>query len=69
MTQIYVALIAYLLPCYFKFLSGVNISLQELFRLLQLNVFRKCSLQEIVSPDDLYGELTKKFNQLSLIIA
>jgi hypothetical protein len=69
MTQIYVALIAYLLLCYFKFLSGVNIGLQELFRLLQLNLFRKCPLQEIVSPDDLYGELTNKFNQLSLNIA
>jgi hypothetical protein len=69
MTQIYVALIAYLLLCYFKFLSGVNIGLQELFRLLQLNLFRKCSLQEIVSPDDLYGELTNKSNQLSLNIA
>jgi hypothetical protein len=69
MTQIYVALISYLLLCYFKFLSGVNIGLQELFRLLQLNLFRKCPLQEIVSPDDLYGELTNKFNQLSLNIA
>ena len=69
MTQIYIALIAYLLLCYFKFLSGVNIGLQELFRLLQLNLFRKCPLQEIVSPDDLYGELTNKFNQLSLNMA
>ena len=69
MTQIYIALIAYLLLCYFKFLSGVNIGLQELFRLLQLNLFRKCPLQEIVSPDDLYDELTNKFNQLSLNIA
>jgi hypothetical protein len=69
MTQIYVALIAYLLTCYFKFLSGVNIGLQELFRLLQLNLFRKCSLQEIVSPDELYGDLANKYNQLSLNIA
>ena len=69
MTQIYVALIAYLLICYFKFLSGVNIGLQELFRLLQLNLFRKCSLQEIVSPDELYGDLVNKYNQLSLNIA
>jgi putative transposase len=68
MTQIYVALIAYLLICYFKFLSGVNIGLQELFRLLQLNLFRKCSLQEIVSPDDHYADLTSNLNQLSLNI-
>lgn len=34
MAQICVALIAYLLLCYFKFLSGVNIGLQELLRLL-----------------------------------
>ena len=69
MTQIYVALIAYLLLSYFKCFSGINICLQELFRLLQLNLFRKCSLQEIVSPDDLYAELNNKFNQLSLNIA
>jgi hypothetical protein len=73
MTQIYLALIAYLLFCYFNFISDVNIGdnigLQELSRLLQLNLLRKFSLPEIVSPDDLYDELTNKFKQLSLNIA
>jgi hypothetical protein len=68
MTQIYVALIAYLLICYFKFLSGVNIGLQKLFRLLQLNLFRKCSLQEIVFPDKQFIKLANNYNQLPLII-
>jgi putative transposase len=69
MTQIYVALIAYLLTCYFKFLSGVNIGLQELLRLLQLNLFRKCPLQEIISPDEQYFSLSNNYNQLTLNIA
>jgi len=68
-TQIYVALIAYLLLCYFNFLSGVNISLQKLLRLLQLNLFRKCSLQEVVSPDEQYVNLANNINQLTLNIA
>lgn len=69
MTQIYVALIAYLLVCYFKFLSGINIGLQELLRLLQLNLFRKCSLQELISPDEHLDNLTNDYNQLTLNIA
>jgi len=50
MTQIYVALIAYLLLCMFKFLSKVPASLQNLFRVIQLNLFRKCSLEELFKP-------------------
>jgi len=69
MTQIYVTLIAYLLLCYFKFLSGINVVLQELFRLLQLNLFRKCSIQEIVSPDGHYLNLTNNSRQLTFNIA
>jgi len=50
MTQIYVALIAYLLLCMFKFLSTVPVSLQNLIRIIQLNLFRKCSLKELFEP-------------------
>ena len=50
MTQIYVALIAYLLLCMFKFLSTVPASLQNLIRIIQLNLFRKCTLKELFEP-------------------
>ena len=54
MTQIYVALIAYLLLYLFKYLSKVSVSLQNLLRVIQLNLFRKCSLKELFkhSPID-----------------
>lgn len=50
MTQIYVALIAYLLLCLFKYLSKISVSLQNLLRVIQLNLFRKCSLRELFEP-------------------
>jgi hypothetical protein len=50
MTQIYVALIAYLLLCMFKFISKVSASLQNLIRVVQLNLFRTCSLEELFEP-------------------
>jgi putative transposase len=50
MTQIFVALIAYLLLCMFKYLSKVPASLQNLIRVIQLNLFRKCSLEELFKP-------------------
>ena len=50
MTQLYVALIAYLLLCMFKFLSKLPASLQNLLRVIQLNLFRKCSLEELFEP-------------------
>jgi putative transposase len=42
MTQLYVALIAYLLLCIFKFLSKLPTSLQNILRVIQLNLFRRC---------------------------
>lgn len=50
MTQIYVALIAYLLLCMFKYLSKVPASLQTLIRVIQLNLFRRCTLEELFKP-------------------
>jgi putative transposase len=50
MTQIYVALIAYLLLCLFKYLSKISVSLQSLLRVIQLNLFRRCSLGELFKP-------------------
>ena len=50
MTQIYVALIAYLLLCMFKYLSKIPASLQNMLRVIQLNLFRRCSLEELFEP-------------------
>ena len=68
LTQIYVALIAYLLLCYLKFLSRIALSLQNMLRIIQLNLFRKCTLQELFEPPP------KKYksmntNQLTMIFA
>ena len=50
MTQIYVALIAYLLLCMFKYLSKISVGLQNLIRVIQLNLFRRCTLEELFEP-------------------
>ena len=47
LSQIYAALIAYLLLCYVKFLCNLSVTLQKLTRILQLNLFRTCSVQEL----------------------
>jgi hypothetical protein len=50
MTQIYTALIVYLLLCYLKFMCNLNITLQNCIRILQLNLFRTCTWQELFHP-------------------
>jgi hypothetical protein len=67
-TQLYVALIAYLLLCMFKFLSKLPVSLQNLLRVIQLNLFRRCSLEELFEPpskedqnDNINKQLTLNF--------
>jgi putative transposase len=50
LSQIYAALIVYLLLCYTKFLCNLSVTLQNLMRILQLNLFRTCSLQELIEP-------------------
>ncbi|MGO9393530.1 MAG: hypothetical protein ACLP7A_02840 [Desulfobaccales bacterium] len=45
LTQIYAALIVYLLLCYLKFMCNLNLTLQNCIRILQLNLFRTCTWQ------------------------
>ncbi len=66
MTQIYVALIAYLLLCMFKFMSTITASLQNLVRVVQLNLFRTCSLEELFKPPPKDSNITKINSQLQL---
>ena len=65
MTQVYVALIAYLLLCMFKFMAKISVSLQNLLRVIQLNMFRRCSLKELFEPPPLDTNL--KYNNRQLI--
>ena len=66
MTQIYVALIAYLLLCLFKYLSKVSVSLQNLLRVIQLNLFRKCSFEELFKPPPIGADIHNDNKQLTL---
>ena len=66
MTQIYVALIAYLLLSLFKYLSKVSVGMQNLLRVIQLNLFRKCSLEELFKPPPINTTNNNDNRQLNL---
>jgi putative transposase len=55
MTQIMAALCVYLLLAYLKFQSKINKSLQQIIRLLQLNLFTRRSLLDLLQPPDQSG--------------
>jgi len=69
MSQIYAALIVYLLLCYTKFLCNLNVALQHFMRILQLNLFRTCSLQELFEPPGPVPDNMNINNQLCLALA
>ena len=50
LSQVYVALIAYLLLAYQKFLSKIGLSLHYLARLVQRNLFQQCEILDLVDP-------------------
>ena len=55
MTQIMTALCIYLLLAYLKFQSKISKSLQQILRLLQLNLFSRRSLLALLQPPDQRG--------------
>jgi putative transposase len=55
MTQIMAALCAYLLLAFLKFQSKIDKSLQQIIRLLQLNLFTRRSLLDLLQPPDQPG--------------
>jgi putative transposase len=69
LTQIYAALIAYLLLCYVKFLCYLSVTLQNFMRILQLNLFRTCTVKELFEPPDPMTNNTYHSNQLTLALA
>jgi len=66
LSQIYAALIVYLLLCYTKFLCNLNVALQHFMRILQLNLFRTCSVQELFEPPRPMPDNMNANNQLPL---
>jgi putative transposase len=69
LTQIYAALIVYLLLCYLKFLCNLSITLQNCIRILQLNLFRTCALQELFEPPETIADNMPNSKQLTLSLA
>ena len=69
LTQVYTALIVYLLLCYLKFQCNLSITLQSCIRILQLNLFRTCTLQELFEPPVMISDNMCHPKQLSLALA
>ncbi len=69
LTQIYAALIVYLLLCYLKFVCNLSITLQNCIRILQLNLFRTCTLQELFEPPEKMSDYICHSKQLTLVLA
>jgi len=69
LSQIYAALIVYLLLCYLKIMCNLNITLQNCIRILQLNLFRTCTWQELFHPPETMTSNTCNSKQLTLALA
>ena len=69
LTQVYAALIVYLLLCYLKFLCNLSITLQNCIRILQLNLFRTCTFQELFEPPEMIADNMFNSKQLTLALA
>ena len=69
LTQIYAALIVYLLLCYLKFMCNLHTTLQNCIRILQLNLFRTCTLQELFHPIETIPVNICNSKQLTLALA
>ena len=66
MTQVWIALCAYLLVAYLKHAAKLDWSVQRLMRVLQLNLFERRSILDLVQPAD-PTEPIEKF-QLRLLV-
>jgi hypothetical protein len=53
MTQIWVALITYLILAFLRFKAGLGISFQQMLRLLQINLFDRRNLLDLFNPQQL----------------
>ena len=69
MTQLYVALIAYLLVCYQKFLCRLGIGARHVLQLLKDNLFDRRTIQNLFEPPPEGGYKHCDLNQLTLNFA
>ncbi len=66
LTQLWIALCMYLIIAYLKFQSGLGKSMQQLLRLLQLNLFEKRDLMALLRGNHIKDN-KPDINQLSLL--
>jgi putative transposase len=66
MTQIWIALCVYLMLAYIKFQSKLKKSMQQILRLLQLNLFEKRDLMALLRGDPPHTNQTT-INQMALL--
>jgi len=66
MTQIWIAMCVYLLLAFLKFQSKLNKSMQQIVRLLQLNLFEKRDLMALLRGDPIQ-QLKPDINQMVLL--
>jgi len=66
LTQIWIALCLYLLLAYIKFQSRLNKSMQQILRLLQLNLFEKRDLMMLLRGEPIKGR-SLNINQMALL--
>jgi hypothetical protein len=66
MTQVWIALCVYLLLAFIKFQSKLRKSMQQILRLLQLNLFEKRDLMALLRGDPLHDKPTT-INQMVLL--
>jgi len=66
MTQIWIALCVYLLLAFIKFQSKLKKSMQQVLRLMQLNLFEKRDLMALLRGD-CYRDKQLAINQMALL--
>ena len=67
-TQIWIAMIAYLLASFYKFVLKTKLSIQQIFRLVKVQLFEKRSLLEVFINDIVMPPESATINQLNLSI-
>ncbi len=67
LSQIYVAMIMYLLVAYLKFTSRIGWSIQEMMQLLQLTVFKRTYLESFFRPPDKMSKIENSYPLFALL--
>ena len=65
LSQVYVAMIVYLLLAYLKFRSRIGPSLQKMIQLLQLNLFKRTDLESLFKPPEKMSKIKTTYPLLA----